>query len=183
MRAPSPHVIPSAMSATATLPRLPLPKDRLQHLERLTQDLDAASLWWLSGYAAGLAGKAVVPDALEARAAAEPIGTPRLTIVYGSQTGNAKRVAAQLAQQAETAGLSVRCVRADAYPLRELATERLLYIVISTQGDGDPPDDARGFIDFLAGRRAPKLDLLSFAVLGLGDSSYQQYLRGRSQAR
>ena len=162
------------MSATAPLPRLPLPKDRLQHLERLAQDLDSASLWWLSGYAAGLAGKAVAsPGALEARAAAEP--TPRLTIVYGSQTGNAKRVAAQLARQAETAGLSVHLARADAYPLRELATERLLYVVISTQGDGDPPDDARGFIDFLAGRRAPKLDALSFAVLGLGDSSYPQF--------
>jgi len=164
------------MPATAPLPRLPLPKDRLQQLERLAQDLDSASLWWLSGYAAGLAGKAVAaPDGFEARAAAEPASEERLSIVYGSQTGNAKRVAAQLAQQAETAGLSVRCVRADAYPLRELAAERLLYVVISTQGDGEPPDDARGFLDFIAGRRAPKLGALSFAVLGLGDSSYLQF--------
>ncbi|HXE67018.1 MAG TPA: assimilatory sulfite reductase (NADPH) flavoprotein subunit [Rhodanobacteraceae bacterium] len=162
------------MSVTAPLPRLPLPKDRMQHLERLTQDLDSASLWWLSGYAAGLACKlAPAPDALEMRTAAEP--TTRLTIVYGSQTGNAKRVATQLARQAEAAGLSVRLLGTDAYPIRELATERLLYLVISTQGDGDPPDDARGFIDFLAGRRAPKLDALSFAVLGLGDSSYPQF--------
>jgi sulfite reductase (NADPH) flavoprotein alpha-component len=47
--------------------------------------------------------------------------------------------------------------------------------VISTQGDGDPPDDARGFVEFLAGKRAPKLAQLKFAVLGLGDSSYPQF--------
>lgn len=164
------------MSATASLPRPPLPKDRVQHLERLTQGLDSASLWWLSGYAAGLAGKAeAAPDALEARAAAEPAHALGLSIVYGSQTGNAKRVAERVARQLESAGLKVRLARADAYPLRELATERLLYVVISTQGDGDPPDDARGFIDFLGSRRAPRLDALSFAVLGLGDSSYPQF--------
>ncbi|MET1022988.1 MAG: assimilatory sulfite reductase (NADPH) flavoprotein subunit, partial [Pseudoxanthomonas sp.] len=56
-----------------------------------------------------------------------------------------------------------------------LASERLLYLVISTQGEGDPPDDAIGFTEFLAGRRAPKLPALKFAVLGLGDSSYADF--------
>lgn len=165
------------MPATATLPRLPLPKDRAQQLSLLADGLDAASLWWLSGYAAGLASKDSLPEAAhrERRAATEPDRGECLAIVYGSQTGNAKRIAERLARQAESAGLEVRLLRADAYPLRELAKERLLYVVISTQGDGDPPDDARGFVDFLAGRRAPKLESLSFAVLGLGDSSYPQF--------
>ena len=98
-----------------------------------------------------------------------------LTIVYGSQTGNARRLAEALARDAESAGLTVKLARADAYPVRELKNERLLYVVISTQGDGDPPDDARGFVEFLTSKRAPKLDELKFAVLGLGDSSYAQF--------
>ncbi len=61
------------------------------------------------------------------------------------------------------------------YPVRELPEERLLYVVISTQGDGDPPDDSRGFVEFLLGKQAPKLEQLRFAVLGLGDSSYPKY--------
>jgi sulfite reductase (NADPH) flavoprotein alpha-component len=69
----------------------------------------------------------------------------------------------------------VRLLRADAYPLRELADETLLYVVVSTQGDGDPPDDARGFLEFVEGRRAPALKKLKFAVLALGDSSYPQF--------
>ena len=155
--------------ATATLPVPPLPEDKVDLLARLTDGLDAPGLWWLSGYAAGLAAR---PGA---RPAAAVEASARLTVVYGSQTGNARRLAEQLARQAEGSGLGVRLLRADAYPLRELASEKLLYVVISTQGDGDPPDDARGFVEHLLGKRAPQLPALRFAVLGLGDSSYPQF--------
>jgi sulfite reductase alpha subunit-like flavoprotein len=86
-------------------------------------------------------------------------------VLYGSQTGNAKRAAEHLARQARADGLAVRLVRADAYPTRELAAERLLYVVISTQGEGDPPDDAIGFADSRRPPRAPLPDL-KYAVLG-----------------
>ena len=155
--------------APATLPVPPLPEDKVDLLARLTDGLDAPGLWWLSGYAAGLAARPGARPAAAADAAA------RLTVVYGSQTGSAKRLAEQLARQAEAAGLGVRLLRADAYPLRELKAEKLLYVVISTQGDGDPPDDARGFVEHLLGNRAPELPGLKFAVLGLGDSSYPQF--------
>ena len=158
---------------------LPLPwSDERSHLlHRLTEGLDANALHWLSGYVAGLAAQPVRSGArpLQAVPAVETPAEARLSIVYGSQTGNAKRLAEQLTREAEAAGLSVRLARADAYPLRELASERLLYIVISTQGDGDPPDDARALVEFLAGRRAPALKDLRYAVLGLGDSSYPKF--------
>ncbi|MGH8189896.1 MAG: assimilatory sulfite reductase (NADPH) flavoprotein subunit [Rhodanobacteraceae bacterium] len=163
------------MSAASALQRLPLPEPKVRELLSLTEGLDGASLWWLSGYVAGLAQHAAPASPKDHVAASATEAARRLTVVYGSQTSNARRVAGQLAQQAERAGVDVRLLRADAYPLRELAKERLLYVVISTQGDGDPPDDARGFMDFLASRRAPRLEALSFAVLGLGDSSYPQF--------
>ncbi|QDH69363.1 assimilatory sulfite reductase (NADPH) flavoprotein subunit [Lysobacter alkalisoli] len=146
-------------------------------LGRLTDGLDGAGLWWLSGYAAGLArGQALQGrPASAALPAAETAPSQILTIVYGSQTGNAKRVAEKLAAQSEAAGVTVRLLRADAYPTRELKDEKQLYIVISTQGEGDPPDDAIGLVEFIRGRRAPKLPQLKFAVLGLGDSSYPQF--------
>jgi sulfite reductase (NADPH) flavoprotein alpha-component len=157
--------------APAALPVPPLPGDKVDLLARLTEGLDAPGLWWLSGYAAGLAARPGARPAVAAEAAV----SARLSIVYGSQTGNAKRLAEELSRQAEGSGLSVRLVRADAYPIRELKDERLLYVVISTQGDGDPPDDARGFVEHLLGKRAPSLKALKFAVLGLGDSSYPQF--------
>ena len=169
------------MNAALKLP-LPAPTlgaDRLAQLATLTNGLSSADLYWIAAYSAALAaslpehaGRAVASESLVAVAgqAAE-----RLSVVYGSQTGNSRRVAEQLAGRAEAAGLTVRLLRAGAYPVRELAQERHLVVVISSQGDGDPPDDAVGFIEFIAGKRAPKLPQLKFAVLGLGDSSYPKF--------
>ncbi|WP_397473645.1 assimilatory sulfite reductase (NADPH) flavoprotein subunit [Pusillimonas sp.] len=155
-----------------------LPESKHVLLKQLSEDLDTQSLSWLSGYFAGLARQAPAahPAQKIAALAATPAAAPRpLTILYGSQTGNAKRAAETLFEQVRSAGLPARLVRADRYTTRELKDEQLLYIVISTQGDGEPPDDAIGFVEFLAGRRAPKLPSLNYAVLGLGDSSYPSF--------
>src|SRR5687768_885509 len=118
-----------------------LSREQAALLDQLTGGLDGAGLWWLSGYAAGLARSQVLPLARPTALAVADLQTAgQLTVVYGSQTGNARRIAEKLAQQVEAAGLPVRLLRADAYPTRELKNERHLAIVISTQGDGDPPD-------------------------------------------
>jgi sulfite reductase (NADPH) flavoprotein alpha-component len=167
-----------ATVALSTLAQPPLSVEPFAQIARLAEGLDSAGLWWLSGYAAGLAraqgGLAPLASvAAQADAAAQP--RERLTVVYGSQTGNARRVAEALAAKFEAEGLPVRLLRADAYPTRELKDEHYLAIVISTQGDGDPPDDARALVEFLDGKRAPKLPNLRFTVLGLGDTSYPQF--------
>lgn len=156
----------------------PYPLNDTQHnlLGELTRDLEADALHWLSGYFAGVAQRQnpELTPAPSLQAAVHPEAS-RLTIVYGSQTGNAKRTAESLAREAETLGLSVRLLRADRYPTRELKTEKMLYVVISTQGEGDPPDDSVAFIEFLNSRRAPKLPDMQYAILGLGDSSYPDF--------
>ena len=97
--------------APAALPVPPLPGDKVDLLARLTEGLDAPGLWWLSGYAAGLAAR---PGARSA--AAEPQAGARLTVVFGSQTGNARRLAEQLARQAETSAGGLRGHRPSASP-------------------------------------------------------------------
>ena len=171
--------LPALSGAPMPVPAGVLSQDQATLLGQLTEQLDASRLWWLSGYAAGLAqGRAPVAASFAAIASTgieQVADTTRLTVVYGSQTGNAKRVAEALSQRLAAEGLPVRLLRADAYAVRELKDERYLAIVISTQGDGDPPDDARGFVEHIFGKRAPKLPQLKFAIFGLGDSSYPQF--------
>ncbi|SFS12926.1 sulfite reductase (NADPH) flavoprotein alpha-component [Dyella sp. OK004] len=150
---------------------VPLPEDKARQLDRLLDGLAPHQLYWVAAHSAALAARLPLATAPKAETAA----SERVTVLYGSQTGNARRIAEQLGKRLEAAGLAVRLVRADAYPQRELAQERYLAVVISTQGEGEPPDDARGLVEFIAGRRAPRLPSLQFTVLGLGDSSYPQF--------
>lgn len=170
-----------------SLPASPLPlhtpafvktllgEERSALLARAVEGLDASTLQWLSGYLAGIASAQAPLHAAVPVPVPQAVPEARLTIVYGTQTGNSRLLAERLKRQAEASGLTVRMLRAGEYPVKELREERLLYVVISTQGDGDPPDDARGFCEFILGKRVPKLEQLRFAVLGLGDSSYPKF--------
>jgi len=160
---------------------LPISREKAQTAADLVQGLDSPALEWLAGFMAGAAarGRLAAPQAATPVAIATGAAVQQqLTIVYGSQTGNAKRVAEKLAAEVKSTGLPVRIVRADAYRTSDLKKEKFLYLVISTHSEGDdvePPDDARGFYEFLMGKRAPQLPELPYSVLALGDSSYVDF--------
>lgn len=169
-------------AAVQPLPPSPLSAEKSALMARLLDGLEPHALHWVSGYMAGAAAQLRGLHAIAPLSAA-PVAplrqaAQRATVLYGSQTGNAKRVAEQLAAELTATGLEVKLVRADAYRTSELKKERLLYVVISTHSVGDeiePPDDSRGFMEFLLGRRAPELSSLRFSVLALGDTSYPDF--------
>ncbi len=163
------------MNATsAAVPAAPLSPDRLRQLGQALEGLDPSALTWVSGYVAGLAfERSRVAGAVPAEA--PPAAGVTATILYGSQTGNGRRLAERLKSQLDAAGVAARLVSTADYSPRRLAEERLLYLVVSTHGEGDPPDDARAFADFVLGKRAPRLEQLAYAVFALGDSSYPRF--------
>jgi sulfite reductase (NADPH) flavoprotein alpha-component len=175
-------------SPVASAGIVPLDPDRAQRLDTLVADLEPAALLWISGYTAGLAAERARSGArggLLAQPLFQPLGAPpaaaatraapALTVIYGSQTGNGRRVAERLGRVLEAAGLHATVLSAADYPPKQLAQERFVYLVASTHGDGDPPDDARALFDFLTSRRSPRLQSLAYAVLALGDSSYPRF--------
>ncbi|MCK0745847.1 assimilatory sulfite reductase (NADPH) flavoprotein subunit [Chromohalobacter nigrandesensis] len=150
----------------------PLSADQARRLNDALVDLDARQRAWLQGYLAGL-------DAHDAPAAAESAaltpGEP-LTVLFGSQTGNAEGVAEQAVERARARGLEVELKDMASFGKQDLKQATRLMAVVSTQGDGDPPDSALSFYELLAGRKAPRLsDDHRFAVFGLGDASYEYF--------
>lgn len=148
----------------------PLSAQQVQDLQKLVSQLNPIQQAWVSGFLAGSAQTAGVQLPSVAAASAAP---SVLTILFASQTGNAKGVAGKLKAAAEQLGLSVNLQDIASYKTNALAKEQHLILVTSTYGEGEPPESAVSFHKFLFGKKATALPQLNFAVLGLGDSSYE----------
>jgi sulfite reductase (NADPH) flavoprotein alpha-component len=161
-----------------SLPILPPSLDETT-LQQLTASLTPQQLVWLSGYfygqaTSGAASTGTVPAAIP-NAAAAPAPAEKLTILYGSHTGNGKKIAEQAAEAAAARGLKAEVRDMNDYPGRQLAQEQNLLVVVSTHGEGEPPVSAEELHQFIGGPRAPKLPNLKFSVLALGDTSYLHF--------
>ena len=150
---------------------LPLNPEQLARLQAVTTDLTPTQLAWVSGYFWGVLNQQ--PGAAVATAAPAAAETPTITLLSASQTGNARRVAEALRDDLLAAKLNVKLVSAGDYKFKQIANEKLLVVVASTQGEGEPPEEAVALHKFLFSKKAPKLDGTAFAVLGLGDTSYE----------
>lgn len=140
--------------------------------------LNPLQLAWLSGYCWSQAGGQAVQPGIGAPAAAAPAPAAeplRVAVISASQTGNARKVAAELQQRLAAAGVNAVHAAAADYKPKNIAGEQLVLLVTSTQGEGEPPEEALSLYKLLSGKKAPKLSGLKFAVLGLGDSSYPMF--------
>ncbi|MEL7413819.1 MAG: assimilatory sulfite reductase (NADPH) flavoprotein subunit [Pseudomonadota bacterium] len=155
----------------------PLNDQQFNSLQQTVSELSSQQLAWVSGYFWGLAqnqpsAAAATPIAQAAAAvAAKPAG--KLSIIFASQTGNAKGVAEALEQEAKAEGIAVELFDASDYKGKNLAKETHVIIVASTNGEGEAPDNAIELHEFLQSKKAPKLPNLQYAVIALGDSSYE----------
>ncbi|ECW0908673.1 NADPH-dependent assimilatory sulfite reductase flavoprotein subunit [Salmonella enterica subsp. enterica] len=149
---------------------LPLNPEQLSRLQAATTDLTPEQLAWVSGYFWGVlnprSGAVAVTPAPEGK-------MPGITLISASQTSNARRVAEALRDDLLAANLNVTLVNAGDYKFKQIASEKLLVIVTSTQGEGEPPEEAVALHKFLFSKKAPKLTDTAFAVFGLGDTSYE----------
>lgn len=140
-------------------------------LERVDQALDglaADNLIWLSGYLYGLARQPATEQP-------NSVSVTTTHVYYGSQTGNARRLAEEVGQALSAVGRPVKLASLGDIRPRDLRQVERALFVVSTQGDGEPPEDCRDFFEALNGDRAPQLGELEFSVLGLGDSSYPHF--------
>ncbi|TWK28103.1 Sulfite reductase [NADPH] flavoprotein alpha-component [Bacillus licheniformis] len=156
----------------------PFNQEQAELLNRLLPTLTASQKAWLSGYLAAVqtadaaAALETLPAEVPAASPAQPV-SKEVTILFGSQTGNAQGLAENAAKTLTERGFQVTVSAMSDFKPNQLKKLKNLLIVVSTHGEGDPPDNALSFHEFLHGRRAPKLDDLRYSVLALGDTSYE----------
>ncbi|MDB5054553.1 MAG: subunit alpha of sulfite reductase [Bacilli bacterium] len=162
----------------------PFNQEQVELLNRLLPQLTEAQQIWLSGYLTALqstsfqvttssVGVQTAPVAAVAPSTNDHVISKEVTVLFGSQTGNAQRLAKELTRKLEERGFQVTLSSMSDFKPNNLKKVNNLLILASTHGEGDPPDNALPFHEFLQSKRAPQLEDLQFSVLSLGDSSYE----------
>lgn len=153
----------------------PFSQEQAELLNRLLPTLSETQKIWLTGYLTAVQSQELqtAPETQSSAQSSEAAVSKEVTILYGSQTGNAQALAENAGKTLSEHGLKVTISSMNDFKPNQLKKVKNLLIVVSTHGEGTPPDNALSFHEFLHGRRAPKLDDISFSVLSLGDSSYE----------
>ncbi len=103
-------------------------------------------------------------------------GVKKITILFGTETGNSKKLATDFAAKAKKNGIIAKVFGTDQYRFSDLTKEEFLFTIISTHGEGDPPDAARKFYDYIH-TETVDLKKLNYSVLALGDTSYPMFCK------
>lgn len=151
----------------------PLERPQADILGQLLSGLKSEQLLWLEGFISGLRAGNGVP-ALEAQAA---VTTPELTVLYGTESGNSESLADQAAKAAKKYGFKAKAVNMADIKVSMLKEFKNLLVIVSTWGEGDPPETAVDFYQSFMDESAPKLKGTRFSVLGLGDTSYEEFCK------
>lgn len=160
----------------------PFDEEQLKKINGLLPSLTDYQKIWLTGYLSGaqvMTQSSGVGQSESMVATLEPIQVAQqvATILYGSQTGNSQAIAERLGKKLSENNVDVSVSSMSAFKHNHLKKLTNLFIVTSTHGEGDPPDNAISFHEFLYSKRAPKLDHINFSVLALGDTSYEFFCK------
>lgn len=149
---------------------------RLKKLHEFFEGYSKEELIWVNGYLSGLVGNRNLNGNGDTTADHQTIGTKKITLAFGTETGNSKKLATQLAAAGKKQGVNVKLTDLSQYRITDLSKEEFFFIVISTQGEGEPPIPAKKFYDYIHDNELT-LPNLKFSVLALGDTSYPLFCK------
>ncbi len=147
--------------------------ERKKQLKEFIESLNKQEQIWMNGFLDAVLNETNSSDPAADKSHAE---NKKITIAYGTESGNSKKIASVFANRAKKEGIQAKVVSLDQYRLTDLAKEEYFLTVISTQGEGEPPASAKKFYDHIHqnGFNLPKL---KYGVLALGDTSYPMFCK------
>lgn len=150
---------------------------RLKELHAFIKSYSKEELIWINGYLSGFVEDGKANGAVHTNGYdINPVATKKITLAFGTETGNSKKLATQLATVAKKRGVNAKLIGLDQYRLTDLSKEDYFFVVISTQGEGEPPAPAKKFYDHIHNNQLWLPDL-KFSVLALGDSAYPLFCK------
>jgi len=147
-----------------------LSETKLSLLQQLAQNASKEEIIWTKGYLTGFLDRVELLGGTTEGNTLAPVAVKPL-IIYGTETGNSKKVASNLLATFKKNKIQAKAIDVFQYDVAKLEKESLVLFVMSTQGEGEFPQNAIPFYEKLKASNA-NLNKVSFAVLGLGDSSY-----------
>lgn len=162
----------------------PFDQEQAAQLNQIFQTLTAEQQIWLTGYLTAQQGavaqtteapQQVAEYVLNNESESQTNNDRHITVVYGSETGNAQSLAEIFADRLVEHNYTVKLTAMDEIKQKEFKKVEDLFVITATHGEGDPPDNALTFHEFIHSRKAPKLENVRFSVLALGDESYEYF--------
>lgn len=150
-----------------------LAEPKLKIILDLVQSSSKEELIWMNGYLSGLINNG---KSEEQTAIAAPSSIKKITIAYGTETGNSKKVATEFAVKAKKNGIVAKLVSLEQYRITDLPKEEYFFTIMSTHGEGEPPIAAKKFYEHIH-NNGFKVPQLKYGVLALGDTSYPLYCK------
>lgn len=150
----------------------PFNEQQLKLLKSSIGELNPVQSQWLSGYLAGCLAESCETSQQQQPT---PATSDNLSIIYATETGHSESIASSLAEDLHNQGINAELHSMDNFRPTALRKLKNVAFVISTHGEGDPPDEALSLFEYLESERAPRLTELNYRVLALGDSSYQKF--------
>ncbi len=151
-----------------------LTEPKFKLLSDLIGQSSKEELIWINGYLSALLIQQA--PAIASPAVASVAAPKKITITYGTETGNSQKLATEFAARAKKSGIQAKLIGLDQYRLTDLSKEEYFITVISTQGEGEPPAAAQKFYDHIH-NNGFKIPQLKFGVLALGDTAYPQFCK------
>lgn len=154
-------------------------------LNQLLSSLNSEQKLWLGGYLSGLNESTNTllkllnsePTRLGSTSTPVKSSAGELLIMFGTRSGNSKKLADKTSKHAANLNLNTRLVDLNDYDPKKLKKEKNIVLIVSTDGEGEPPVAVEEFYNYLFSKKAPALKDLNYSVLALGDKTYKHFCK------